>query len=60
MIRRRDEYGHTVPTKNNQDEPYLCDCGMTFDSTTDLNEHTRQNTGKESLKPPKRQRDPGN
>ena len=36
---------HTIPTKNNQDKPYLCDCGMTFDSTTDLNEHNKTKHG---------------
>lgn len=30
---------HTVPTREDQDKPYLCDCGATFSTATELNQH---------------------
>jgi hypothetical protein len=36
---------HTVPTGDNQDKPYLCDCGATFSTATELNQHNLQAHG---------------
>jgi hypothetical protein len=36
---------HTVPTGDNQDKPYLCDCGATFGTATELNQHNQQAHG---------------
>ena len=33
---------HTVPTGDNQDKPYLCDCGATFNTATELDVHIKQ------------------
>ena len=36
---------HTVPTGDNQDKPYLCDCGATFGTATELNQHNQRAHG---------------
>jgi hypothetical protein len=36
---------HTVPTADNQDKPYLCNCGATFTTATELNQHNLQAHG---------------
>jgi hypothetical protein len=36
---------HTVPTGDNQDKPYLCDCGATFSTAAELNQHNLQKHG---------------
>ena len=37
---------HTVPTSDDQDDkPYLCDCGATFSTATELNQHNLQKHG---------------
>lgn len=36
---------HTVPTRDNQDKPYLCDCGATFSTATELNQHNQRAHG---------------
>jgi hypothetical protein len=36
---------HTVPTGDKQDKPYLCDCGVTFSTAAELNEHNYQAHG---------------
>jgi hypothetical protein len=36
---------HTVPTGKNRDKPYLCDCGATFSTATELNQHNLQEHG---------------
>ena len=40
---------HTVPAtedNTNQDKPFLCDCGATFKTSTELNDHNQKEHSK--------------